>query len=249
MHITEVLNRRADLSTFVVHLTKSSGANSAKENLLSIIDARSIESRSPMGWLQTPRARATVAGQQQRVACFSETPLEHIFSLFADIDDRRVHLEPYGLAFTKMTARRKGVLPVWYVDRTAGAEHQWRIAMALDRLRTHALQHSDQIAADVAAILPHFESMGTWPQGQKEFWWEREWRKVGSLDFAWAEVAFWFAAEHDHREIRDALRAKMNETGAVNIPTPTVLDPSWGLERMMAKLVGLPDTAITPFSQ
>jgi hypothetical protein len=50
--------------------------------------------------------------------------------MFAPIAGRRVDLEPYGLAFTKLGARRKGANPVWYVDRTAGAAHQWKVAKA-----------------------------------------------------------------------------------------------------------------------
>jgi hypothetical protein len=36
-------------------------------------------------------------------------------------DNALFHL--FGLAFTKMTARRLGVYPVWYVDITPG--HDW----------------------------------------------------------------------------------------------------------------------------
>jgi hypothetical protein len=248
MQITELLNRRADLSTFVVHLTKHTTNGTAKENLLSIIESQTIKAGSSMGWFQTlPDQPSIVANESQQVVSFSETPLEHIYSLFADIEDRQVNLQPYGISFTKMTARKKGALPVWYVDRTAGAEHQWKIAKALDRLRDYAMHNSDEVASDVATVLPYFEVMGTWPLGQKEFWWEREWRKVGDVHFQSSDVALWFAAESDHSEIRERLRAKMNAMGEQGLATPIVLDPSWALERMIAKLVGLPDSATTPF--
>jgi hypothetical protein len=247
--ITEVLNRRADLSAFVVHLTKITYNATAKANLLSIIGSQTITAGKPMGWFQTPQNQpATVANESQQVVCFSETPLEHIYSLFAEIEDRQVNLAPYGLAFTKMTARKEGALPVWYADRTGGAPHQWKVAYALDRLREYAMNNQGEVVArDIAAALPHFEAMGSWPQTQKEFWWEREWRKVGDFQFDWSDVALWFAPENDHADTGAALLARMIATGAEDPPTAIVLDPSWGLERMIAKLVGLPDEAITPF--
>jgi hypothetical protein len=65
----------------------------------------------------------------QRAVCFSETPLEHIYSMFADIANRGVRLRPYGLALTKMVARRAGINRLWYVDITHG--HDWKIRTAL----------------------------------------------------------------------------------------------------------------------
>jgi hypothetical protein len=59
------------------------------------------------------RGRAAVSGRSTLVAL-----LEHIYSMFAEIEGRQVRLEPYGVAFTKMTARRLGANPVWYVDMT-----------------------------------------------------------------------------------------------------------------------------------
>jgi hypothetical protein len=75
-----------------------------------------------MGWDQD--ADDDPAQQSQRVVCFSETPLEHVYSLVADIEGRQINLEPYGIALTKLVARRIGVNPVWYVDMTP-AGHEW----------------------------------------------------------------------------------------------------------------------------
>ncbi len=66
---------------------------------------------------------------------------------------------------------------MWYVDRSAGAEHEWRVAAALDELAgvPGALWRIRSILrAPAREILPFFEVMGTWPGGQKEFWWERD---------------------------------------------------------------------------
>src|SRR5205823_3398667 len=70
--------------------------------------------------------------ETQRVVCFSETPLEHIYSMFADIQNRTYRLQPYGLALTKMVARRAGINPIWYVDISSG--HPWKLRNALNGL-------------------------------------------------------------------------------------------------------------------
>jgi hypothetical protein len=75
--IREVLHRRTDLSTFVVHLTKDThDGNQAATNLFSIIQQRRIFARSPMGWATTkdPQTHAPfVVGpalDSQRVVSF-----------------------------------------------------------------------------------------------------------------------------------------------------------------------------------
>src|SRR6266545_5963406 len=135
--IRDILNRRGDLSTFVVHLTKDQidGAN-ARAVLDAIIAQRVLRAVTPMGWAAT-QAPVGAARDSQKVVCFSETPLEQIYSLVADIAGRQVRLAPYGLVFTKLAARRMGINPVWYVDMTPGRD--WEIAQALDALRTAAI--------------------------------------------------------------------------------------------------------------
>ncbi len=120
LQIRDVLNRRGDLSTFVVHLTRTAGGVSAKERLESILAERRFRATTSMGWAAEQDDPADAAKQSQRVVCFSETPLEHIYSLVADIEGRQIQLEPYGVAFTKLTARRLGINPIWYVDMTPG---------------------------------------------------------------------------------------------------------------------------------
>jgi hypothetical protein len=78
MEIAEVLNRRSDLSTFVVHFTRDFGGRQAKANLESILRETTIWAETRMGWLGGVPADQQVAA---KVVCFSETPLEHAYSL------------------------------------------------------------------------------------------------------------------------------------------------------------------------
>jgi hypothetical protein len=232
--ITEVLNRRGDLSTFVVHLTRIHDGGTGGENLRSILAGSVIEARSPMGWARD--IASTLGGaavESQKVVSFSETPLEHIYSLFADIPYRRVGLQPYGVAFTKMVARTKGVNPVWYVDMTPGRD--WLIAKALDALRDEAASSNSFADHPAARILLFVEGMGTWPGSQKEFWWEREWRHVGDFNFSLEDVALVLCPETEHAAFEALAGGKC-------------VDPGWSLERMIAKLVGLQAEDVSPFS-
>lgn len=235
--ISEVLHRRSDLATFVVHFTRGSSVAPAEQNLVQIMVGGRIEARTPMGWArEVAESAGPEAADSQRAVCFSEAPLEHLYSLTGPIDGRRVSLEPYGVAFTKMVARRKGANPVWYVDMTPG--HDWLIANALDRIREDAatfVKGGRPFEAHPGAnVFPFFEGMGTWPSRQKEFWWEREWRKVGNFEFDLGEVAIIIAPEVAHPTLRRHFERP-------------VIDVSWGMERVVASLANLPEADLTPF--
>lgn len=93
-NIREVLDRRTDLSTFVVHLTRDKDEQSARQALDTILSERVLRARTAMGWAKEQDDDLDFAKQSQRVVCFSETPLEHIYSLVADIEGRAIRLAP-----------------------------------------------------------------------------------------------------------------------------------------------------------
>jgi len=233
--IGEVLNRRSDLSTFCVHLTRGELPG---ESLRSILATGTIQARSAMGWARDAANELGGEAQtSQKVVCFSETPLEQIYTLVAPIEGRQVILQPYGVAFTKMVVRRKGANPVWYVDETPG--RPWVIAEALNQLRDSVKGQGIPgfESSPTARIFPFCEAMGTWPSNdtQKEFWWEREWRHVGDFQFAMTDVALIIAPEGEHEELRRELGHRC-------------VDAIWSLERMIAALVGLSAADVSPFS-
>jgi hypothetical protein len=232
--IEDLLNRRSDLSTFVVHLTRD-GADGAlaKDNLKAILRGLKIEARTPMGWTGGLTGRDL---DSMKVVCFSETPLEHIYSLCAAIANRRIHLSKYGVAFTKVAARQRGANPVWYVDMTPG--RTWHAAAALNDLRDAAVKTGDFASQPAAKVLPFAEPMGSWTSSggrRREFWWEREWRHHGDFSFESKEVALVLCPEGDIAEFER------------ESPGWKVVDPAWSLERIIARLAGLPDRLVSPF--
>ena len=103
-------------------------------------------------------------------------PLEHVYCLTGRIPNRQVHLSRYGLALTRVTARRKAINPVWYVDITQG--HDW-LMNPINTLIDRTIEARKRFStSQLALIAPFIEQMGTGQTYRKEFWWEREWRTV-----------------------------------------------------------------------
>jgi hypothetical protein len=235
--IRDVLNRRTDLSTFVVHLTRDKDGRTARDALVSIMNTGYLRAETAMGWAKDEDVRTDPSKQTQRVICFSETPLEHIYSLVADIEGRKTRLRPYGLAMTKVTARKLGINPIWYVDQTAGQSKQWVVSKALDELRDAAIADGNFHQSTIAKVTPFMEQMGSWPgRRPKEFWWEREWRHAGGLSLPPRKV-IWLCPEEEMGLVRE-------ETGQQRVP---MLDPRWGLEQIVAHLAGFTADEWTPF--
>jgi hypothetical protein len=245
--IRSILHRRTDLSTFVVHLTRRRMPNYGPQDaLVDIGRSGRLEARTPLGWAKAQDDRNDRTKQSQRVVCFSETPLEHINLLCGPIQGRTIAMEPYGVALTKLKARKMGINPVWYVDMTTGAgdSHDWHLARSLDWLRDRMV---DSAAAEnrnfhetlPARLFPFFEQMGTWPnRPPKEFWWEREWRHVGNVDLPTGSV-IWLFPEAEVEQINARVGREL---------TPWI-DPMWGLEEIVAHLAGFPVREVSPFTQ
>ncbi len=242
--IGEVLHRRTDLSTFVVHLTRDSETSTANENLASIIQDRTLRAGEPKGWATWDRFDLSdEALATQRVVCFSETPLEHVHSLFAVIEGRALQFRGYGVAFPKMVARWMEINPVWYIDlsRAPGAWRDWPMKEALNALVTEA--HEDFADRPISRLAPFIEGMGSFPNGNggvrhREFSWEREWRHCGDLDLSpWWSKALWLCPESEFAQFQQLLG-----------PGTHCVDPAWGLERIVGHLMGMTGDDMTPFA-
>jgi hypothetical protein len=118
--------------------------------------------------------------------------------------------------------------PVWYIDKTWA--RPWELGLALDELRKAAVK--DGFTSASAKLLPFIEPMFDWRSvpGKtqvKEFWWEREWRHRGDLSFSLTDVALVIAPAADHPDLEAIVGSR-------------VVDGTWGLERIIAKLAGVP---------
>jgi hypothetical protein len=83
--------------------------------------------------------------------------------------------------------------------------------------------------------MPFIEQMGTFPGGsRKEFWWEREWRRVGH--YALPDRVIGLCPES---EIDDFRRSTANR-----VTEYAFIDPRWGLERIIAHLAGFDEADV-----
>jgi hypothetical protein len=97
----------------------------------------------------------------------------------------------------------------------------------------------------ISKIAPFIEQMG--PVGtegarrRREFAWEREWRHHGDLHFDWRDLVAVFAPEHRHASFQDLLDERGMAAELLNL-----LDPRWGLERMIGELASVRPEHVGP---
>lgn len=248
--IEQLLHRRTDLSTFVVHFTRSGKGTSSLDNLRSILSSRKLEARNVYGMAQELAKEFPAVERSQRVVCFTETPLEHAWMMCSDIESRTIQFDGFGVGFTKTFARRRGANPVWYLDITPG--HDWltkAVGALLKAARTDAVNPPNPIdlkkltEAPILKLTPFIEQMGNPAGTRKEFWWEREWRHVGDVHFEASDIAVVFAPESEHASLQESLESDPDYQARI----PKLIDVAWGLERMVGVLAGVPD--LGPFPQ
>lgn len=254
--IEDLLHRRNDLSTFLVHLTRDADGETARDNLLNILVTRELEARTPMGlgsaYFENEEFAAT-----QRMVCFTETPLEHVWMMCEEIEFRTVTMAPYGVVFTKTWARRRGVNPVMYIDITAG--HNWLTGPLNQMLDVAHAGHAivregdgfarvDLAHSPIAALTPFLEPMGRPGNVRREWWWEREWRHRGNLFFQWWDLVAVFVPQDDHAAFAESFDERLAELHLARPPDPLrYLDPRWGQERMIATFAGVTPDNVGPF--
>lgn len=184
--------------------------------------------------------------RSQKVACFTETPLQFLRLMCEDIEHRANDFAPYGVAFTRTFARAEGLNPVWYIDRhyTPGVYREWLINPIWNMINSAAAL---DLPPDALAELPIFkltpfiQTMGRSKEGQRqEFWWEREWRKVGDLTFLPSKAVVVLAPDVEHAELRDLVK---DIPGYRNM---RLVDVSWGPDQIEQVLDGLDNEPFPP---
>jgi len=248
--IEDLLHRRTDLSTFLVHLTRTDHNGQARDRLFSILMNGMLQLGRPMGMAAGPAVERQEAQPEfymsQQVICFTETPLEHAWMMCEDIANRQVQFEPYGIAVTRTWGRQHRLNPVWYLDITPG--HDW-LTQPVNRMIEEALAVG-QFEADVFRITPYIEQMGPTASARKEFWWEREWRLAGrELLFTPIDLVAVLVPAEDHVTFRAALEGLRQQAGIAPewFANARLIDPRWGLERIIASLASVPEAMAGPF--
>jgi len=236
MDIEQVLARRTDLSTFLVHLTRDTDTGAAIDNLIGILSAQAINAGSSFGMASSKLHEAEDI-RSQKVVCFTETPLENVNLLTEEISGRNCSFAPYGIAISRKQGRKAGANPVWYLDITPG--HNW-LTNPLNSLIDEAIATGDFSKQHISQIAPFLEQMGSNAGGvddkpyRKEFWWEREWRHVGSFQLPNRYIVL--CPSSDITRIKDVVD---NLEELVSPSMVSYIDPRWSLEMIIGKLAGM----------
>jgi hypothetical protein len=252
MRIEDVVMRRTDLSTFLVHLTRDGDkeGDTAKERLKTILKEMAIGAKNPFGPAVSTLQQKNMSTTSQNCVCFTETPLEYVHLLAGPIEDRQCNFKPYGIAITKKQGRRKGVNPIWYLDITPG--HDW-LTKPLEAMIKFAISSCEKSKADfsghgLSRLTPFIEQMGSGQKAsgvggyKKEFWWEREWRHCG--DFPLPRKLIVLCPIAEHAEMRQVVEGIDPSKRYIE---PAYVDPSWGLEKIIGKLAGFDMEDLGPF--
>ena len=125
MKIRELIARRTDLSTFLVHLCRDEPELSAIDKLKRILESETVRAGKALGPAVKKLEDAGLQTESQKVVCFSEVPLEYVYLLTGEIEGRQQQFEPYGVALTKAQGRQWGLNPIWYLDMTPGQPNGW----------------------------------------------------------------------------------------------------------------------------
>jgi len=231
-NIDEILLFRSDLSPFLVHLTKSTDNQSAKEILFEILDAKELKAgmgevsdAKYAGW--TRNLDDDLKEKLFNAICFTETPLNEIHCLL-EISSRNIHLEPYGIVFLKARLKERDVSPAIYINNEQGNKNP--LIRALYSLIDDYPDEAKQLLPLISVFGQKFQHPGANQPatGTVDFIWEREWRYPmvsGSFEFTEED---YFLGVCPHDEIAEFEQ---------RYPTIKFFDPSKNIKWYASKLV------------
>jgi len=224
-----VSDNRADLSRFVIHLTRDDVPHeldelldvtpqSACKKLLSILKGKRIEASNPH-CVHGKRLNELPQGARNsfNVVCLTEVPLEQIHLLTREIEGRKVKMQPYGLVFERSFIIQSGGQPAIYLNNYHGNRYMRDAANELFNLcKQEGSQHT------ATRLLPLINTM----QESYDFAWEREWRMVGDLHFKHEDIVAIILPNEGEDDFKHAAAARC-------IP---VISPGWTYEQVVSEL-------------
>ncbi|MCD6401292.1 MAG: hypothetical protein J7L73_05115 [Anaerolineales bacterium] len=232
-----MIDKRSDLSRYLVHLTRDYNSKSACDNLINILKTKRIEARN-YHCLFSPKIRTmTISGKLKssfKTVCFTETPLNQIKNLVSDIPKRNIKLQPYGIVFWRDQLLDKGANPAIYLNAKGTG------------LRDHLIKQFDTQFKDIKTlrklkrkddyyyeIIQYFSLINV-INDKYDFSWEREWRFHGDLKFNYRNMVAIVC--EDPEEFESLCEGKL-QTKAMNfIKRTPLISPEWNYEQVIEEL-------------
>lgn len=205
----EFLDKKRDYSPLLVHLTRDDELFSAKEVLTQILDQQTLRAYNHFCLFSKSLVESgdSELQNQFKVVCFTETPIDQIDILLADVWGRKIKLDSFGLVFKKDYIKKYGGNPVFYITKKI-ARPLWGI-------------YDDEITNDVSKLL----ALVTLYDEKMDFHWEREWRIIGDFSFELTQVYCDLCPKDNIQEFENSY-----------FPIKFI-SPHWGINKILDKLV------------
>jgi hypothetical protein len=226
---------RDDVSLFVVHLTRRHEDASPRQNLVSILNQRTIEARTAhclFSPLFTRLQFTDVLKKKFKTVCFTETPLNQISRLCSPLPKRKIKLQPYGLVFYKNAVLEKGGSPAMYVN-THGTQirdyllQQFRQHFngirSLKRFAKDQRQYHEQII--------QYYSLINIIASHHDYTWEREWRFSGHFTFKYIDIVAIIA--RDPGGFTEYCKEHISGPRSRTLRKVPVISPNWNYEQIV----------------
>jgi len=235
--VRELLEGRSDLSTFLVHFTRpQDDGTTGRSVLLKILNDQTIKASRVHG-IGKSLLEGSPVEHLFAVVCMSEAPMTHWSMLCSEIPGRSWRFAPYGLVFSKDWARGFSFNPVWYLNTAPGQD--WltqplnelaeiaKSGQALTKNGDAGLEKVRFRDSQIAKLLPFVETAGV----GKDFSWEREWRRVGSVAFLPRQTVAVLVPEEDQPAFRADYEEQCTDSGWSPAPL-NLVDPTWPSTRI-----------------
>jgi hypothetical protein len=228
-------NVRDDISRFVIHLTRRQGGKSARQNLVSILDKRTIEARTAhclFSPLFGNLGFSSLLKAQFKTVCFTETPLNQISRLCAPLPGRKIELEPYGLVFYKDEVLARGGSPAVYINAHGTQIRDFLLQQFRDHFKgIKSLRKFSAGQREYHKQIIQYYSLINIISSYHDFAWEREWRYSGNFNFKLIDVVAIIAKNpDDFTAFRKRLIKGPRGHTLRKIP---VISPDWNYEEIV----------------
>lgn len=229
---------RDDISRFLVHLTRDYGKEKARNNLVNILNQKTIEARNAH-CLVMHKIRnsgfSDVLRHKFDTVCFTETPLTQIKHICTNVKGRKIQLKPYGLIFWKNDLFQRGASPAVYINAKGTSISNYlqdQFTKTFNQVRTFKrLKQSEKIHY---SNIVHYYSLINVVKDKHDFLWEREWRHHGNFKFKYRDIVAIIADSPE--DFENLCQKKLSDSKYKYIRKLPLINPNWTFEELLEEL-------------
>lgn len=232
-----MIDKRSDLSRYLVHLTRDYDRKSARDNLINILKTKTIEARN-YHCLFSPKIRKMeISGKLKnsfKTVCFTEAPLNQIKNLVSDIPKRNIKLKPYGIVFWRDKLLDKGANPAIYLNAKGTDLRDYLIQQFDNQFKEIKTLRKLKREDDYYYEIIQYFSLINVINDKYDFSWEREWRFHGDFKFNYRNIVAIVC--EDPEGLENLCEKKLQEKALKFIKRTPLISPEWSYEQLIEEL-------------